>query len=204
MKKIRCIFLDIDGPMIPLRAYSLVNQTKGIVSTFDPCAVGMLNKLITDNHTSIVISSTWASKGFTKCFELLQKNGVVGNLHPDWRTPRKMTSSRTSEIAMWLDNHPEITHYCALDDEMLDATILPSFVQCDPYEGFSYRNFLEAKQYLDIITDQEKETLHYLRRREIWRTQRNGDPLEYYTWEVADKMFPVEPNLQPHWYRGLN
>ncbi len=198
----KVIILDIDGPMIPVRSYFLNNQSD-VYDVFDQCAVAMLNRLIRDSNATIVISSTWATRGLQVCNDLLKNNGIIGDLHPDWHTPRKMTSSRTHEVQGWLREHPNITHSVVLDDEILDAKILPTFVQCDPYEGMSYRNYLEARVHLDVATKEDLEMLHYLRRREIWRTQRRGDALESYTWEVADKMFPVSPTLDIHWYRGF-
>lgn len=198
----KIVFLDIDGPMIPSRAYFLPNQTK-LVSVFDPCAVAMLNKLTDASGALIVISSTWAIHGFTECFNALKEQGVTGNLHPDWKTPRKLSSSRTSEISMWLMDHPEITDYVALDDEMLDASILPGFVQCDMDEGFSFRNYLESKILLGISDESDIQRLLHLCRKEIWRTQRHGDTKEHLTWRFADEMFPVDPeSAKPHLVRG--
>lgn len=200
-KNNKIIFVDIDGPMIPFRAYYLPNQTK-IVSLFDPCAVALLNKLIEESGAGIVISSTWQSQGYETCIEVFKDNGIVGIFHDDWNTERKLSSSRTQEISWWLNDHPEITHYVALDDELLDSKILPGFVQCDTYEGFSFRNFLEAKQFLDIVSEQELDMLLFLKRKEIWRTQRNGDPNEHLTWAFADQLFPITNDDRIHMNRG--
>lgn len=196
------IFLDIDGPMIPGKARYLPNQTR-LMSMFDPCASGMLNKLLVESEAKIVISSTWQSLGLEACAELLEKNGIDGSqIHSDWKTIRKMSSQRTQEILWWLDDHPEVTNYVALDDEILDAKVLPSFVQCDTMEGFSYRNFLECKHFLGIQTESDTDELLFLRRREIWRCQRHGDQFEYRTWEFADELFPVlSDHTAPHWKR---
>lgn len=50
------IFLDVDGPMIPVKAFYLPNQTKP-ARMFDPCAVGMLNDLLKHTQARIVMSS---------------------------------------------------------------------------------------------------------------------------------------------------
>ena len=186
----RVIFLDVDGPMIPVRAFYLPNQTP-IYSIFDPCAVAMLNRLIALSDAKLVITSTWSSKGLEFVKAMLDKNGVEGDIHHDWTTPKKLTSSRTNEISWWLSNHSEVTEWVALDDERLDAAILPKFVQCDTYEGFSYRNMLEALKHLGIANKQSLDELNYLLRKEVWRLQRTGDADEHRTWAFADELFPV-------------
>lgn len=186
----KIIFLDIDGPMIPNRAFFLPNQTT-IYSVFDPCAVAMLNRLITLSGAKLVITSTWSSKGLDVCKQLLTDNGVVGEIHPDWTTPKKLTSSRTMEIGWWLADHSDIDGWVVLDDERLDAGLLPNFVQCDTYEGFSYRNMLESMKHLGIATPHDLTELNYLLRKEVWRLQRSGDAKERHTWTFADELFPT-------------
>jgi hypothetical protein len=189
--------------MIPSKAYKLINQTR-LVSVFDPCAAAMLRDLLKLSDAHIVISSTWASHGFDDCLNLLEYNHIDSDLiHPDWRTPRKLTSTRTQEIYSWLQEHPEITHYVALDDEQLDSQMLPGFVQCDMDEGMSYRNYLEAKVLLDVATAEDVNKIYWLKRKEIWRLERKGDEKAYKTYQIADEMYPVEPGLEVHWYRGV-
>ncbi|PPD51455.1 MAG: hypothetical protein CTY12_07830 [Methylotenera sp.] len=184
----KVIFLDFDGPMIPNRAFFLPNQTP-IYSIFDPCAVGMLNRLIALSDAKLVISSTWSSKGIDVCKEVLDKNGVEGDIHPDWTTPKRLTSSRTMEIGWWLADHSNVVDWVALDDERLDAGLLPKFVQCDTHEGFSYRNYLEALKHLNIATARDLEELRYAYCKEVWRLQRAGDPKEHRTWAFANELF---------------
>lgn len=197
----KILFMDIDGPMIPSRAFRLPNQTK-IYSVFDPCATSMINELIKLSGARIVISSTWRKHGLDDCLDLFKTNGIDPTLlHPDWKTSCKLT--RTQEINSWIQNHPEITHYVAIDDEQLDAKILPGFVQCDMDEGFSFRNYLESKVLFDIATTEEVEKIYWLKRKEIWRTQRKNDERAHLTYKAADEIFPIELGLKPHWYRGL-
>jgi len=196
------VFLDIDGTMIPSKAYKLINQTR-LVSIFDPCAAAMLRDLLSISDARIVFSSTWASHGLDDCLDLLEKNHIDSDLiHPDWRTPKKLTSTRSQEIWLWLEEHPEITHYVALDDEQLDAQMLPGFVQCDIDEGMSYRNYLEAKVLLNVASAEEVEKIHWLKRKEIWRLERKGDEKAYQTYMFADEIYPIGPNKGIHWRRG--
>lgn len=195
-------FVDVDGPMIPLRAYKLPKQTP-IVSVFDPCAVAMLKALLDESGAKIVVSSTWGDAGKVKCAQLFRKNGLNPKqyFHEDWITPRRFSfgeTSRTMEIKGWLNNHPEVTHYVALDDESLTHDILPHAVQCDAHEGFSWRNYLEAKIMLGIYNDEaEKQNIEadiwYKKRREILRTIRRTEPNAYLTQEAANLVFPRMP-----------
>lgn len=198
----KVIFLDIDGPMIPLRAYFLPDQTSP-VSVFDPCATSLLLRLIKDSGAQIVISSTWGLHGYGQCADLLKRNGIDPALmHKDWITPRKMSSYRVNEIQWWLDRHPEVTHYVAIDDEGLTVTMVPNSVLCDAHEGFSWRNYLECCIYLDTFNgpDDPKrqhtaDLITYFKRREIWRTKRTDEPGQPLTWHYADLLFPpIPPN----------
>ncbi len=195
----KILMMDIDGPMIPGKAKYLFHQPKHF-SKFDPCAVGMVKELLKLSGAQIVISSCWKSSGKAACQNLLEINGIPSyHIHNDWRTTRGET--RTQEIKNWLIDHPEVTHYVALDDELLDSRILPGFVQCDTDEGMSYRNFLESKILLVVATDVDKDKLHFLQRKEIWRAQRKGDAHESLTWRFADALFPAKRGLPPHMYR---
>lgn len=201
----KIIFLDIDGPMIPMRAYHLPNQTSP-VSMFDPCAVAMLNRLLAFSQAKIVCSSTWGMMGYDRWMELLGKNGIdTSVVHKDWITPRRMSSYRINEIKWWLDEHPEVVDYVAIDDEDLKFDWVPKAVKCDGYEGFSWRNYLECCVHLDAYEkpeyDSEKrdkylEQIEYFKKREIWRTKRSGEPGSYLTWEAADLVFPKHPPTQ--------
>lgn len=196
----KVIFLDFDGPMIPLRAYWLPNQTKPLVSVFDPVAVSLVNKLIEDSGAKIVISSTWRFQGNEKITAVLSKNGIdPTHLHKDWETPRKFTSQRIHEIKWWLDDHPEVTHYVAIDDETLNIEFVPNAVLADAYEGLSFRNYLEARQFLDAYgeNDQAQKKEHqsviaYLKKSEIWRLKRKGEKDEWKTHDFAVDLFPKE------------
>lgn len=198
MKTKQCvILLDFDGPMIPMRAYFLPTQTNP-VSIFDPCAVALLNRLIAISQAKIVISSTWGRQGLSTITDVLAKNNIdPSHLHEDWITPRKFSSSRSSECKWWLDDHPEVTHYVALDDEQLNYDMLPHAIQCDPYEGFSWRNYLECCLFLDSYQHDDpnnsikfQEQIKYHKRREIWRTKRGGEPGDHLASEAATQIFP--------------
>ena len=194
-KQSKVIFLDIDGPMIPVRA-QLIQQSAGAARTFDPVAVSLLLDIISKSGAKLVISSTIGVHGYEHCCDMLDRNGISpSNLHQDWITPRKMSSYRIHEIVWWLDKHPEITHYVAIDDEQLDIDWVKFAVQCDAYEGFSFRNYLECAVMLDAV-DVEQQAEHrrligYLKRREVWRTTRD-DRERQRLYSISDELFPLK------------
>lgn len=145
----RIIFLDIDGPMIPVRAW-VYEKVTGKDDAFDPVAASFIRRLLDQTDTQLVISSTWRLHG-KQCVEaLLAANEIdPDRLHDDWRTPRLADQTRSDEIRDWLDRHPEIQHYVAIDDESLDIVKVPKATLCYTYDGMLWHNFLECCVYLD-------------------------------------------------------
>lgn len=116
----KVLFLDIDGPMIPRRAFYLPKQTL-VVSKFDPVAVALLNSVLDKTGAKLVVSSTWGNLGIEVVKPSFEENGISWDqVHQDWVTPRKLTDSRVHQIRMWLDKHPGIDLWASLDDENLD------------------------------------------------------------------------------------
>jgi hypothetical protein len=157
------VFLDFDGPMIPVKAYYLPNQTK-IATQFDPCAVGMLLHLVKLTDARIVISSTHRLQGKTHIIKLFEDNGIpTRHLHRDWHTTLDTSFTRSQEIQMWLNDHPSIDPYIAIDDELLDNTIVST--KCSGYEGFSMANLIECKLALDAFDPSGNPTIEVQRER---------------------------------------
>lgn len=162
----------------------------------------MLLRIIHDSGAKLVISSTHGGRGYDHCVQLLRENGIdPALLHEDWITPRKMSSYRIHEICWWLDAHPETTHYVAIDDEQLDVEWVKNSVQCDGYEGFSFRNYLECCRFLDCIepekTEERDRMIQYLKRREIWRTKRMNEEGSWQLHWFAEQMFPMPDEFKP-------
>lgn len=197
----KVILLDIDGPMIPVKAYYLPNQTKP-ASVFDPIATALLLRLLDDASAKLVISSTWGQFGRKRNEQLLSLNGIDPSyLHDDWITPRRNNSARHHEIKWWLDKHPEVVDYVAFDDERLDSTIVPKFVQCCTTNGMSMRNFSEARYYLGLTNhscgtndagnrEMHRSTIEQLKRREVMNTTRVGEQWYDLTMKMCDDLFP--------------
>lgn len=143
-----CIFLDFDGPMIPVKAFYLPNQTKP-ARIFDPCAVALLLSVIKRSNAKLVISSTHRQHGITDVKRTLRLNGLpVKALHKDWATPIG-PKTRSEEIKQWLSAHPDVTNYVAIDDEKLTPDVRA--VRCSTQDGFGMLNYIESKLILNAI-----------------------------------------------------
>ena len=89
-------------------------------SDFDSDAVAVLNDIIQRTGAEIVISSDWKRETtLSGMCEFYQKQGIekMPLAYTDWM-PGAPTyhEQRAGEINAWLDQHPEITHWCAVDD----------------------------------------------------------------------------------------
>jgi hypothetical protein len=146
----KIVVLDIDGPMIPHRAYMMAENHGTIVSHFDPIAVMMVRRLLAFAPAKLVISSTWRGGGKERMLHLLGKNGFPeGCLHGDWATtPLNANLRRWEEIQTWLNRHPETTHYAALDDDPIEE--LPGGVVCSFENGLEMKHFDRAGKLLAI------------------------------------------------------
>lgn len=154
----KALFLDLDGVLLPGRAYMLPNQTKPIVTTFDPCAVAMLNEACRKQKRKIVLHTSWIRTGFWQ----IGRDGpgdvhdhcITQGVNPDhfhedayccrdihWRYQR---------IDEWLARHPEVTDYVILDDVPPahdDNLHAGHFIQTDFDEGITmpiFRRILDG------------------------------------------------------------
>lgn len=111
----KVLFLDIDGPMIPRRAWFL--QRPGtLAKTFDPIATAMVLDVLERSGAKIVISSTWTVYGPEAVASRLRAAGIDPALiHEDW-TVRCQLEKREAQIEAWLKRHPEVDRWAVLDD----------------------------------------------------------------------------------------
>lgn len=154
----KVIFLDIDGPMIPYRCLFLPDQPP-VMELFDPVAVSLLNRACQDYGWQIVIHSSWVKiMGGEKTLEHCISQGLEPRFfHKDAYVDEHL-AWRYTRVAKWLQDHPEITKYCILDDEpyekdnqyhpdiphppgMADRLILINY-----YDGFLFRIFNRIRE----------------------------------------------------------
>jgi hypothetical protein len=142
----KILFLDIDGVLIPSRAYMLPNQTKPIVSTFDPCSVSLLVDAVKRSKRKIVLHSSWIRTKFLAsevhdgdvvghCI----KQGIPSELFHDDPYCCRDTSYRYDRVTKWLTDHPDTTEYVIVDDEPVegDYKCKSHLIQTDFDEGIT-------------------------------------------------------------------
>lgn len=102
-----------------------------VFSDFDPDCVDVLNDIIAVTDAEIVISSDWKRETtLSGMCEFYQQQGIkkMPMAYTDW-LPGASTyhEQRAGEINSWLTQHPEITHWAAVDDLYM-GTWLTNFV----------------------------------------------------------------------------
>ena len=151
----KVIFLDNDGVMClssewgsrnkKIQRWKLNNSDvegfvndKGIpayikMDNFNSKAVKILNEILELTGSEIVVSSDWKLHcTLEQLQEMFKEYGVIKS--PIDVTPNEVLKklsdiegNRVSEINKWLSEHPEVTHWVAVDD--LDLSRLSNFVQ---------------------------------------------------------------------------
>ncbi len=119
----RVLFLDIDGPMIPNRAYALAEQTEPYGTIFDNIAVAMINSICEASGAKIVLHTSWIrTKYKSRIIEMGHdvKEHCIGqgleekHFHENPYCDRDI-SYRYDRIADWLSNN-EVDDFAILDN----------------------------------------------------------------------------------------
>lgn len=114
-KKIKVIFLDIDGVV---NCENTFQRHRGFIG-IDPHMAFMVGKIQLDTDCEIVLSSSW--RGLEENHHEIERQvAKLYGMTPYSRT--KERNLRGYEIKDWLDEHPEVTDYVILDD---DSDMLP-------------------------------------------------------------------------------
>ena len=128
-------------------------------SDFDPAAVAALNDIIQLTGAEIVISSDWKRETtLNGMCEFYQRQGIekMPLAYTDWM-PGADTyhEQRAGEINTWLAQHPETTHWAAVDDLYM-GTWLTNFVWAkDVHLGI--KDTTVQEQIIELITAQDLE-----------------------------------------------
>jgi hypothetical protein len=123
-------------------------------SDFDLDAVAVLNDIIQQTGAEIVISSDWKRETtLSGMCEFYQKQGIekMPLAYTDW-LPGAATyhEQRAGEINAWLGQHPETTHWCAVDDLYM-ANWLTNFAWAKNVH-LGINDPLIQKQIIELIT----------------------------------------------------
>jgi len=141
---VMCLSTEWGGRMKKIKKWKLNNpESQGYVNdpkipahikmdNFNAKAVKVLNEILELTDAEIVVSSDWKLHcTLEQLQDMFKQYGVIKS--PIDVTPNivlmsmsNLEGNRVSEINTWLNNHPEVTHWVAIDD--LDLSALPNFV----------------------------------------------------------------------------
>ncbi len=118
----KVIFLDIDGV---LNIYCQDRDKFGC--TFHDHLVDNLESIIEKTGAKIVISSSWRLDGKDAMMEMWKSRNLPGEViditpNLSYGAGLNTGTPRGKEIQEWLDNHPDVTNYVIIDD---DVDMLP-------------------------------------------------------------------------------
>lgn len=141
----KILFLDVDGVIATRRSIKARGYRADSEQGFDPIACELIQKVCDEFGYTIVISSTWGLMPPGELGRILRRAGITAEWHSDWRTPRKLSSSRPAEIGWWIDAHPEVKPMNCLVLDDMDCSSLSDrgvlVVQTCQNQGFSYENY---------------------------------------------------------------
>ena len=154
------IFLDIDGVLLPDRAKFLPNQTKPYLTVFDPCAVGIINRICKETDALLVIHISWLRAtalvgqhcvpSVTSVEEHMINQGLNADyFHDDSEALWRFSGTRWQAISDWLNDHnPDA--WVALDDEVCSYAdyIMGTYpngliITTSKFNGIEYGHYLQ-------------------------------------------------------------
>ena len=166
---LKIVFLDFDGVLLPdsqafdqsQQGLTVHNYLETVI--FDPKCVSQVNHIIAQTQAQIVLSTSWArGHTFSQLCACLTRNHIdCSHIYEyedpslgDWRTPRTMSSDRAREILLWLEDHPFVKQWCALDDQLNIARLGKRAIVIDPQMGIGSSNAAHAINLLFKSEDQ--------------------------------------------------
>ena len=136
----KIVFLDFDGPIIPLMSHE---NKRGLMEKAWPPCIDALNRITEATGAKIVISSTWRLGQNSQAAELLKSWGATAEIigcTPDlsWKTGEEpggiwVTTCRGKEIAAWISGNEPVESFVILDDDDDMDSLLSALIQT-PFE----------------------------------------------------------------------
>jgi len=124
---------------------------------FDKKAIKILNEIIEETGCEIVVSSDWRlhanleelgdyyiSQGIIK--RPIAMTDIFNEIFPkEWNAFRfraDLELERSMEIGHWLKNHPEVTHWVAIDDLNMSLEFLSKYFSDNQDKNYGLTNFV--------------------------------------------------------------
>ena len=136
----KILFLDFDGVICLSTEWGSRYKTKTQFDRFNAKALKVLNEILLLTDCEIVVSSDWrfhctleemrnlfSERGIQKLPLDYTPNSVSAELLKDVTPKNELELTRCAEINQWLEEHPEVTSWVAVDD--LDLSKLTNFVR---------------------------------------------------------------------------
>jgi hypothetical protein len=130
----KVLFLDVDG-VLNSKAW-MIRSPRASFMELDPAAIARVQRIVAQTGAKVVLSSTWRLMD-ELVVSLLRAGVPVFSKTPDLARKGGGLLPRSREIAAWLLEHPEVTKYAIVDDDV-DAgygALAPSFVHTDARYG---------------------------------------------------------------------
>ena len=154
----KIIFLDFDGVITTVKSRWMI----------DPHKCKMIKTICDATDAKIVISSSWRRGNLEKTIEEITNEEIVYGNQP-FTIPERVVGvtnrmysckygvaderygvCRGVEIGRYIIEHPDITNYVILDDDMdMLLTQKDNFIQTDGYDGISDKDVIKAIEILN-------------------------------------------------------
>ncbi len=154
----KILFLDIDGCLNSYQSFELI---MGLGQYWDlpvgndlcPMCCSNLETIINITGCKIVISSSWRHGSDLEIMRgWFSFSKIISEAIID-KTPEIFHAQRGTEIKKWLEDHPEVTHFAALDDDEDMDDVKEHFFRSDARVGLDYilsRKIIQHLIYLNV------------------------------------------------------
>ena len=151
-KCMKVLFLDIDGVLNSTR---LMLNLKDAGIDFrhyihmDPLSMSVLNRILKESGAKVVISSSWRiAYPLSFIRSVMEQNGFVGEVIDCTPKGHNFGRVRGDEIAHWLKQHPEVTHFAIVDDDSDMSHLMHKLVQTRHATGLLEEHFAPLMKHL--------------------------------------------------------
>ncbi len=139
----KILFLDFDGVFVTPRA-KLADEPNGVdYAAAHVIGGAIIGATVARAPIQIVVVSDWA-KDRESALEILRLAHLREFLHPDcwvnlWDS--KLSCPRSAFIELWLQSHPEVTHWKVLDDrpDQYWPKHRERIFECHPHNGLTFK-----------------------------------------------------------------
>ncbi len=156
------ILLDIDGVMVPQKSWKPVEQLNDGFSKFSEKSIRSLNRIISETHASIILTSSHKSRySVSKWRDIFKNRGINTSITLLDENTRNL--NRKEEILNWLKNRHTNEDYIIIDDDKslnaLPSNIKKLCILTSPLIGLDENSYDMTK----IITKSQphKELVNY-------------------------------------------